>query len=74
MKTEIFLGKVNISAVHQNAGVFYGENSVKGWKTRFKFNAALGRINGDGNIVASRMNLVYDPDIIDQFFKTSVSD
>lgn len=65
MKTEILLGNVTINSIQQNAGVFYGENSAGGWKTRFKFNAALGRVNGDRNVIASRLNLVNDPDVID---------
>ncbi|MCG8402673.1 MAG: hypothetical protein MJA84_13955 [Firmicutes bacterium] len=69
MKTEIYLGKVTINAVQQNGAVFYGENSAGGWKTRSKSNAALGRINGDGNFVASRLNLVTDPDIFDMWAK-----
>ncbi|AGL02357.1 hypothetical protein [Desulfoscipio gibsoniae] len=67
MRTEICLGKVIISAIQQNAGVFYGENSVEGWKTRSKSNAALGRINGDRNTIASRFNFVNDPDIFDMW-------
>lgn len=69
MKTEIFLGRVTINAVQQNGAVFYGENSADGWKTRGKSNAALGRVNGDGNFIASRLSIVNDPDIFDMWAK-----
>jgi hypothetical protein len=65
MKTEIYLGKVHMASVKVNAGVFYGENTVQGWQIRAKSNAGLGRLNGDGNIVASHLNFVDDPDLFD---------
>lgn len=65
MQTRILLGKVTINSINNNAGVFYGDNVPLGWRTRSKGNAGIGRINGDGNIVASRLNYLDDPDIFD---------
>lgn len=71
MKTEIRLGRVNVTAVQNNAGVLYGDNILKGWQSRTKSNAALGRVNGDRNIIASRLSYLNDPDFIDMFVKTT---
>ncbi len=71
MKTEIVLGKINISSVQNNAGLFYGDNTLKGWQTRSKSNATLGRVSGDGNLIASRLNFLHDPDLIDMLVKTT---
>ncbi|MDN5344955.1 MAG: hypothetical protein PWQ18_1068 [Clostridia bacterium] len=65
MKTEIYLGKVHLANVQNNAGIFYGENTLRGWQTRSKGNAGLGRVNGDGNLIASRLNYLHDPDFFD---------
>jgi len=65
MKTEIYLGKVNVASVRNNAGVFYGENVLRGWQTRVKGNAGIGRVSGDGNLIASRLNFLQDADFID---------
>lgn len=73
MKTEIYLGKVNLISVQNNAGVFFGENTLKGWQARSKTNAALGRVNGDGNMIVSRLNYTNDPDFVDMFVKTKES-
>lgn len=70
MKTEIYLGKVVLSSVNNNAGLLYGENTLREWQIRTKGNAALGRVNGDGNLIASRLNFLNDPDIFDTVIKT----
>jgi hypothetical protein len=71
MKTEIRLGRVNVTAVQNNAGVLYGDNTLKGWQSRTKSNTVLGRINGNHNIIASRLNYLNDPDFVDMFVKTT---
>ncbi len=70
MKTVIYLKKVNMSSVNSNAGVFYGDNKLRGWQSRSKGNNALGRVNGDGNRITSCLNFIHDPDIIDMSIKT----
>jgi len=70
MKTEICLGKVSITNVQSNAGVYYGENMIKGWRAHSKSNSSLGRVNGDGNTIASRLNFVGDSDLMDMVVKT----
>ncbi|OIQ53813.1 hypothetical protein [Neomoorella thermoacetica] len=52
-------------SVNNNAGAFYGENTLRGWQTRSKGNTGVGRVNGDGNVIASRLNYLYDPDHFD---------
>lgn len=69
MNTKIYLGKVNFTSVQNNAGVFYGDNTLKSWQTRLKNNAALGRVNGDCNLIASRLNFINDSDIFDMVVK-----
>lgn len=71
MKTVIYLKEVKMSSVQSNAGVFYGENRLSGWHSRSKGNNAVGRVNGDGNRIASRLNAVNDQDIIDMSVNTS---
>ncbi|MDF9407988.1 hypothetical protein L7E55_06380 [Pelotomaculum isophthalicicum JI] len=70
MKTEIYLGKINLAMAQGNAGIFYGDNTLKGWRASSKRNLSLGRVNGDGNFIASRLNFLNDSDIIDMFVKT----
>lgn len=70
MKTQIYLGKVSMGSVQNNAGVLYGENSLRDWQTRSKGNSAFGRVNGDGNLIVSKLNLLNDPDLIDMIVKT----
>lgn len=65
VKTKIYLGKVNVASVRNNAGVFYGENTLRGGQTRAKSNAGVGRVSGDGNLIVSRLNLLNDPDVAD---------
>lgn len=65
MQTRIFLGKVTMNSVNNNAGVFYGDNAPRGWRTHSKSNAGIGRINGDGNLITSRLNYLDDPDFFD---------
>ncbi|MCL6635129.1 MAG: hypothetical protein K6T29_05095 [Peptococcaceae bacterium] len=69
MKAEIFLGKLILNSVQNNAGTFWGDNTVKGWQTRAKTNSAIGRVNGDGNMILSRLNFLHDPDFIDMVVK-----
>ncbi|MGB9792051.1 MAG: hypothetical protein ACPLTR_05675 [Thermacetogeniaceae bacterium] len=71
MKTLIYIKEVKMSSVHSNAGVFYGENSLSSWHSRTKGNNAVGRVNGDGNRIASRLNAVHDQDIVDMAVNTS---
>lgn len=71
MKTVIYLKEVKMSSVQSNAGVFYGENSLSSWHSRSKGNNAVGRVNGDGNRIVSRLNAVHDQDIIDMAVNTS---
>lgn len=71
MKTEIFLGKVQLTTVQNNAVILYGDNTLNGWRTRSKTNVALGRISGDCNFVASRLNSLNDSDIIDMVVKNT---
>ncbi len=73
MKIDIILGKTFINSVQSNGGVFYGENDLKGWKTHSKSNSATGRVNGDGNIIASRLNVLNDPDFMDTMIKSTLS-
>lgn len=71
MDTKIYLGKVDIGAIQNNAGVFYGETILRGWQTRSKSNSSIGRVNGDANIISSRLNLLHDPDFIDMMVRTT---
>ncbi|WP_211662112.1 hypothetical protein [Neomoorella glycerini] len=42
---------------------------MRGWQARSKSNTTLGRVNGDGNLIASRLNFLHDPDLIDMLVK-----
>lgn len=65
MKTEIIIGQVQINEIRNNANSLYGDNTLRGWRSHAKINYSLGRINGDANLVASRLNYLSDPDCID---------
>ncbi len=71
MKTEIYLGNVQVSSVQNNAVLNYGESSFIKWITRSKVNSALSRVSGDGNVFESKLNLVNDPDVFDVIVRTS---
>jgi hypothetical protein len=64
---KLYLGRFELGSVQNNAGVFYGRNSLQGWQTRNKGNAALGRVSGDCNYMATRLNILNDQDIFDMF-------
>lgn len=61
----IFLGRIKIDQLTGNAGIFWGENTMRDWHTNAKANATLGRISGDGNYIASKVNYLNDQDLID---------
>ncbi len=64
-KTEIIIGQVQINDIRNNANLMHGDNSLRGWRTHAKTNYSLGRVNGDANLVACRLNYLSDPDCID---------
>ncbi len=65
MKTEIIIGQVQINEIRNNANSLNGDNVLPGWRSHSKVNYSLGRVNGDANMVASRLNYLSDPDGID---------
>ncbi|ADG82979.1 hypothetical protein Tfer_0625 [Thermincola ferriacetica] len=69
MKTEIYIGNSHLTVAQNNAVLNYGESSLQGWRTRSKTNYSFGRVNGDGNLIGSRLNLLSDPDIFDMTVK-----
>lgn len=71
MKIDINLGSVSISNVQNNSSVLYGETTQNGWNTKTKVNATIARISGDSNLIANRLNLLNDPDLIDITVKSS---
>ena len=62
---EVRLGSVQLGEARNNAAVFFGENRLAGWRTRYKMNSALSRVSGDGNYIGSLGNCLCDPDVID---------
>ncbi|SFR08721.1 hypothetical protein [Desulfoscipio geothermicus] len=73
MEIKIYPGKIDLSHIQYNSGVFYGDNNMQDWKTNNKYNAAIGRVNGDRNLIASRLNYLHDPDIIDLLIRKTES-
>ncbi|MGD0153095.1 MAG: hypothetical protein ABSC17_04925 [Thermacetogeniaceae bacterium] len=65
MKTEIIIGRIQVNEIRNNASAVYGDNSLNGWRSHSKVNYSLGRVNGDANLIASRLNYLSDPDGID---------
>lgn len=65
MKTEIIIGQIQVNEIRNNASTVYGDNSLHGWRLHSKANYSLGRVNGDANLIASRLNYLSDPDGID---------
>ncbi|GBF32037.1 hypothetical protein DCCM_0228 [Desulfocucumis palustris] len=71
---KLYLGRLELGSIQNNAGVFYGRNSLQGWQTRSKGNATLGRVNGDSNYIASRLNFLHDQDVFDMFVNQRPAD
>ncbi|MBZ4653191.1 MAG: hypothetical protein JG781_529 [Peptococcaceae bacterium] len=67
MDTQIYVGNVLFSTVNTNSGVL---NKHKDWKASSKGNSAIGRVNGDGNIITSNLNYVEDRDFFDTMTNT----
>ena len=65
MKTEIVIGQIQVNEIRNNASAVYGDNSLHGWRSHSKVNYSLGRVNGDANLIASKLNYLSDPDGID---------
>lgn len=64
-RTEIIIGQIQINDIRNNANLLSGENSQRGWRSHSKINYSLGRVNGDANLIDSRLNYLSDPDWID---------
>ena len=64
-KTEIIIGQIQINDIRNNANLIHGDNSLRGWRSHSKINYSLGRVNGDADLVACRLNYLSDPDCID---------
>jgi hypothetical protein len=68
-KTAIVIGQIQIADIRSNANLWNGENSARGWRSHSKANYSLGRVNGDANLISSRLNYLSDPDYIDMHVK-----
>jgi len=66
---ELILGKIKVDLLTGNSGVFWGENTLRGWHTYAKANAVMGRISGDRNFISSKINYLDDQDVIDYFIR-----
>ncbi|MGD0622767.1 MAG: hypothetical protein ABSA82_09955 [Thermacetogeniaceae bacterium] len=64
-KTAIVIGQVQINDIRNNASLLSGDNTQRGWRSHSKINYSLGRVNGDANLINSRLNYLSDPDCID---------
>ncbi len=64
-KTAIVIGQIQINDIRNNANLLSGDNTQRGWRSHSKINYSLGRVNGDANLVNSRLNYLSDPDCID---------
>ncbi len=73
-KTEIIIGQIQINDLRANANLLQGDNILRGWRTHSKTNYSLGRVNGDANLVACRLNYLSDPDCIDMQVTTGAGD
>jgi len=62
-----------ILIVRNNANVLYGETTLQGWQIKTKTNSVLGRISGDRNLIANRLNLLNGPDLVDMALNTPES-
>lgn len=71
-KTEIIIGQIQINDLRASANLMQGDNAAPGWRTHSKTNYSLGRVNGDANLVACRLNYLSDPDCIDMQVKSYV--
>ena len=64
-ETKIIVGQVQVGSIRANANLLQGDNMAPSWRSHSKTNYALGRVNGDTNLVECRLNYLSDPDYID---------
>ena len=57
-KTEIIIGQVQINEIREKRNLMHGDNAAPGWRSHSKINYSLGRVNGDANLVACRLNYI----------------
>lgn len=61
----ISFGSINVNAIDTNSGIFTGNNMQSNWRTQTKTNSGFGNIRGKHNVVAYPLNIVIDPDTVD---------
>jgi len=56
---------INVNAIDTNSGIFTGYNLPNNWRVQTKTNSAFGSVTGKHNVVMTPVNIVIDPDTID---------
>jgi hypothetical protein len=64
MAVLLSIGSQIINQLSTAAGIFSGENVQQGWDSTTKANNAL-YITGQLNLSVANINIVYDPDLLD---------
>lgn len=61
----IHFDRIMVNAMDTNSGIFVGTNLQYGWSSHSKSNTNVHGISGDGNVLSSNVNVLYDNDHID---------
>lgn len=61
----VIFESINVNSINTLSGIFIGDNSQWYWKSQSKSNSAFGSVHGEGNILLNPLNIVIDPDQID---------
>lgn len=61
----VIFNSINVNAIDSLSGIFIGENRQWNWFSSSKTNSGLGTIQGEDNVMLNSINIVIDPDLID---------
>ncbi|MBM7624455.1 hypothetical protein [Sporohalobacter salinus] len=65
VSSNVVFESINVDSISNLSGVFVGNNSQWFWKSQNKSNTAFGAVDGENNFVLKPLNLVIDPDNVD---------
>jgi hypothetical protein len=61
----IILNNINVNVVDTLSGIFIGNNNQWYWRSHNKENTGFGSISGKKNVVEKPVDVVIDPDYMD---------
>lgn len=65
LSNSIVFNSINVNTIGTLSGIFVGTNSQWFWKSHDKSNTGFGSMQGESNLIQNPLNIVIDPDVID---------